>query len=229
MRAIGYIRVSTEDQADSGLGLEAQTFTIRQWADRKGLELVGPFMDDCTGAFPPEKRTGLPEALAELEAGDALLVAKRDRLARDVMIAGMVEAAVRKARARVVSAAGEGTDDDSPASVLMRGIFDLFAQYERLVIKARTKAALAAKTRKGERVGQLPYGSALAPDGVHLVDVPEEVATITRIQAWRRKGRSLRWIAAQLDRRGVPPKGGGPRWSHSSVQSLLRRSQEPTT
>jgi site-specific DNA recombinase len=226
VRVIGYIRVSTEDQAESGLGLEAQTFALRQWSDRKGLELVGPFMDDCTGAFPPEKRKGLPEAIAELEAGDVLLVAKRDRLARDVMIAGMVEAAVRKTKARVVSAAGEGTDDDSPASVLMRGIFDLFAQYERLVIKARTKAALGAKSRKGERVGQLPYGAELAPDGVHLVNVPAELAVITRVEAWRHKGRSLRWIAAQLDRRGVPPKGGGPRWSHSSVQSILDRARE---
>ena len=82
MRFIAYLRVSTDEQADSGAGLAAQSDQCRQRADREGGEFVGPFTDDISGAATLDKRPQLLAAIAELRRGDVLLVAKRDRLAR---------------------------------------------------------------------------------------------------------------------------------------------------
>src|SRR5690606_20526464 len=106
--------------------------------------------------------------LAEKKAG-LLLVTRRDRLARDVVKAAMIERLAARHGARVVSAAGEGEGDD-PASSLMRRMIDAFAEYERAILKARTKAALAVKKARGERVGSIPYGKRLGSDGRTLED-----------------------------------------------------------
>ncbi len=233
MRAVAYLRVSTDEQAASGLGLDAQRHACRGWADREGRAVVGPFTDDASGAAPLERRGGLLDALAALEPGDVLLVAKRDRLGRDPIIVAMIESAAARKGCRVVSAAGEGTDDDDPASVLMRRMVDAFAEYERLIIKARTRAALAAKRRRGERTGQTPYGMTVVDDGrrskrgglpVALAVDPAEAAVVAEVRALAAAGWSLRRIARALDDRGIRPKSGGPSWSHTSVRSLIRRT-----
>jgi site-specific DNA recombinase len=232
MRVVVYRRVSTDEQAASGLGLDAQLHACKAWADREGAELVGPFDDDMSGAEPLDKRAGLLDALAALERGDVLMVAKRDRLGRDPIVVAMIESAATRKGCRVVSAAGEGTADDDPASVLMRRMIDAFAEYERLIIKARTRAALAAKRRRGERTGQTPYGMTVVDDGrrskrsnlpVALVVEPAEAAVVAEVKALAAAGWSLRRIARTLDARGVRPKSGGPSWSHTSVRSLIRR------
>jgi site-specific DNA recombinase len=78
MRAVAYLRVSTDEQAQSGLGLEAQAHACRQWAAREGFDLAGPFADDVSGAAPLDRRPGLLDAIAALGQGDHLLMAKRD-------------------------------------------------------------------------------------------------------------------------------------------------------
>src|SRR5262249_24849505 len=93
----------------------------------RGEVHVGPFEDDVTGAAPLDKRPGLLDALAALRPGDALLVAKRDRLGRDPIVTAMIESAAARKRCRVVPAAGEGPGDDAPASVLMRRMSDACA------------------------------------------------------------------------------------------------------
>ncbi len=76
-------------------------------------------------------------------AGDILLVAKRDRLGRDVLNVALVERLVERRGGRVYSAAGEGTDDDGPTGQLMRTMVDAFAAYERAIIRVRTESAMA--------------------------------------------------------------------------------------
>src|SRR5207253_1974262 len=95
----------------------------------------------------------------------AIVVAKRDRIARDVVLSAMIE---RAAGVPVVSASGEG-NGTSPADAFMRTVIDGAAQYERGLIRARTKAALAAKAARGERVGGVPFGMRVDVDGVRLV------------------------------------------------------------
>lgn len=234
MRAVAYARVSTDEQSESGLGLEAQAHACSTWAAREGRGLIGPFADEgVSGAAGLDRRPALLDALTELRPGDVLLVAKRDRLGRDPIAVAMIEAAVSRQGCRVVSAAGEGTASDDPTDVLMRRIVDAFAEYERLVIKARTKAALSAKRRRGERSGQVPFGMAVADDGrrskkgnlpVALAADRAEQDLIPELPGWRSSGWSLRRIAAELDRRGVPPKNGRPSWHHSSVAAILTRT-----
>jgi DNA invertase Pin-like site-specific DNA recombinase len=220
MRAVCYLRVSTDEQADSALGLEGQLHACLQWAGRERRTLIGPFEDDVSGAAPLDRRPGLVDALAALRPGDALLVARRDRLGRDPMVIAMIEAAAGRKGCRVVSADGEGTGDDDPSSVLMRRIIDAFAEYERLIIKARTKAALAAKRRRGERTGQVPYGWKLRSDGKTLAPNPVDALTAAGARALRARGMTFRRIARHLTLAGRPTKNGGARWSYSAARRL---------
>jgi site-specific DNA recombinase len=232
LRVIVYLRVSTDEQQESGLGLEAQLAACRAMATRMGWEIVIILEDAMSGGLPMAKRTILLDALAALGKGDVLLVAKRDRLSRgDVMTIAMIEAAVQRAGARIVSAAGEGTESDDPASFLMRRIIDAFGEYERLLIKARTRAALLAKKARGERTGQIPYGLRLTGLGAPAkrTGMPTgleadqgEAAVVALIVELRAAKTSLRAIATELDRREVPTKSGRP-WKHSTVHDILKR------
>src|SRR5215203_3029204 len=107
------LRVSTDEQS---LGLRAQEDACRAFAAGQGWELTGVHTDeDVGGATGLDRWPGLLDALAELEAGGVLLVAKRDRLGRDPLVIAMIEAAVARKKGRVLSAAGEGTADDDPS------------------------------------------------------------------------------------------------------------------
>jgi DNA invertase Pin-like site-specific DNA recombinase len=220
--AVGYIRVSTTEQH---LGPEAQREDLERWAERAGVQLVAVFEDiGVSGGAPVEKRPGLLSALDALEVhGAGLLVAsKRDRLARDVMVTALLERLAERAGARAFA-----IDDDheaeagDPNAFIMRGFKDLMAQYERLLIRSRTRAALAVKKRRGERVGELPIGAALAEDRLHLVENPEEAAAVVRVGELRLAGVSLRGIAQTLDGEGFKPRG--KRWHRTTVERIVAR------
>jgi DNA invertase Pin-like site-specific DNA recombinase len=233
VRVIVYLRVSTDEQAESGLGLEAQIAACRSFAARMGWEIVLIVEDSMSGGLKLEKRTILLDAIAALAKGDVLLVAKRDRLSRgDIMTTAMIEAAVGRRKARIVSAAGEGTEADDPANVLMRRMIDAFAEYERLIIKARTRAALAAKRARGERTGQVPYGRRLTGDGppakrsglpTGLESVPTEAEALDLVNELRGDGATLRAIAAELNRREIPTKSGRA-WHFGTIRRIVGRN-----
>ncbi len=225
MRFIVYLRVSTDEQADSGAGLDGQLDACQRFIDRAGGALVGPFKDEgISGAKGLDDRPQLLAAIAELSRCDVLLVAKRDRLGRDPIHVAMIESAVRRKGARVVSAAGEGTESDDPASVLMRRLVDAFAEYERLLIGARTRAAMQAKIRRGHRCGAVRFGYDLGPDGATLVENAAEQATIRRIQAMRAERKSLRSIADVLNHERVATKEGRGGWQHTTINNILART-----
>jgi site-specific DNA recombinase len=224
--AVIYTRVSTTEQADSGAGLQAQEDAARRFAAAQGWTVAGVFTDaGVSGAAGLEKRPALLEAISTLERGGVLVVAKLDRVSRgEPLAAAMIEAAVTRKGARIVSAAGEGTGSDDPTAILMKRMVMAFAEYERLIIGARTKAALQAKSRRGERCGQIPYGYILAADGVTLEPVAAELAVIEKLQAMRAAGHTLRAIADELTRQGFLTREGKPAWTHTTVASILRRS-----
>jgi len=207
--AIGYIRVSTDEQS---LGPEAQRAAIEKWAQSRGVRVAAVFEDHgVSGGAPAEKRPGLLAALAALrENGAGLLVAaKRDRVGRDTVIVAMVEQAAAHAGATVTTADG-ASDGAGPEGALMRGIVDVFAAYERGVIRSRTRAALAVKRTRGERIGGIPYGYELAADGVHLEESAAEQAVIEQIRGLRAAGLSLRAVTAECERRGMVSRVGRP-------------------
>lgn len=224
--AVVYTRVSTTEQADSGAGLAAQEDAARRFAAAQGWTVAGVFTDaGVSGAAGLEKRPALLEAISTLERGGVLLVAKLDRVSRgEPLAAAMIEAAVTRKGARIVSAAGEGTGSDDPTAILMKRMVMAFAEYERLIIGARTRAALQAKKRRGERMGQVPYGFAVAADGVKLEPVPAEQAVIEKLNQMRADGHTLRDIAAELTRQGFLTQEGKPTWSHTTVSRILQRS-----
>ena len=113
MAAVAYLRVSTDEQAESGLGLDAQLSAVQAAADRLGVAIAAVHTDaGVSGAKGIESRPGLFSALAAVKRGDVLLVAKRDRIARDMLLTMQVERELERKGARLVSAAGEGTDSE---------------------------------------------------------------------------------------------------------------------
>jgi DNA invertase Pin-like site-specific DNA recombinase len=238
MRAVVYLRVSSEEQNDSKLGLEAQEHDCRIWAQQHRYKLAGPYQDDggVSGDTPLEKRPGLMSAIAELEKGDVLLVAKRDRLARGGLLMALAEAAVKIRGSRVASAAGEGTlaSEDSESDLILRTITDLFAQLELVKIRARTRAALQAKRIRGERLGAVPYGYAPDESGprheesgqpLRLIPEPREQETLTQIRGLAARGQSDKNIADFLNAFGIKAKRGG-KWYPNVVKAILARERK---
>jgi len=201
MKAVIYLRVSTTDQADSGLGLEAQREMCEEWADDHDINEVQLYADEgVSGGKAPNKRDGLLAAINALDERDVLLAAKRDRFARETYYMGMIERLADKAGADLVSASGEGTQtDDEIAGFFQRHMTDMFAEYERLMASVRTKAALEAKKQRGERAGQVPFGKQLADDGETLLDDPDEQKVMMIIGELRARGESYRAIADHLN------------------------------
>jgi DNA invertase Pin-like site-specific DNA recombinase len=222
-RAVGYRRVSTQEQAESQLGLDGQTAAIETAATRLGLSLAQTFTDAAvSGGLALEHRPALLAAIESLTSGDTLIVAKRDRLGRDVLNVAMIDRLVERKGGRVISAAGEGTDDDGPTSILMRQIVDCFAQYERAIIRARTRAAMAAAKARGQRTGHIPYGWQVASDGRTLLPHDEERRTLATICSLRSRGYAMKDIASELNAIGLRNRQGRV-WRRQFIGQLLDR------
>lgn len=205
---VGYVRVSTGEQFDSGAGLEAQRQAIRTECDRRGWELAEIYEDAASGRALTG-RTGLKAALTALEGrtAAALVVAKLDRLSRSLLdFAALMEQGRRSGWALV--ALDLGVDTTTPSGEMMANVLAVFAQFERRLIGQRTREALAVKRQQGVRLGRPPV----------LAE-----AILRRIRRERSRGRPLAAIAARLDRDGVPTAHGGRRWHVSAVQSALER------
>jgi DNA invertase Pin-like site-specific DNA recombinase len=204
------MRVSKDDQK---LGPEAQRASIEAWAAREGVSVAAWHVDQGVCSVTAiDQRPALVAALGSLREHGAgvLVVAKRDRIARDVVLTAGVERAAASAGAVVVSAAGEG-NGSAPADAFMRTVIDGAAAYERALIRARTTAALSVIRARGQKTGGgVPYGYSLAADGRTLVAVEAEQATIARVRELVAEGRSLRAVAVQLAAEGHVSRKGGP-------------------
>jgi DNA invertase Pin-like site-specific DNA recombinase len=214
-----YIRVSTEQQSDSGLGIEAQTSACVAYA--KG-ELIAVFIDKAvSGTVSLQKRPQLMALLSELEKGDIVVVAKRDRIGRDPICVALIEAAIERVGASIVSCAGEGTEGTDPSHMLMRRMVDAFAEYERLLISTRTKAALQAKKVRGEAVGgRTPIGT--KRDGKMLVTDSDEQAMIDVVMSMRAQDFSYQAIADHLNLSGYINRNGSA-YSRQNIFQLCKK------
>jgi DNA invertase Pin-like site-specific DNA recombinase len=221
MRAVAYLRVSTTEQAESGLGLDAQRAAVLAECERMGatLDPADVFVDEgVSGGAELEDCPALVAALDAIEDGAALVVAKRDRLGRDVYRLALIERMAERAGARIVSADGTGNGDD-PAALLMRRMVDAFAEYERALIRSRTSAALRAKVARGEHVGRPRYGWRVE-DG-ELVAIEDEQAVIREAVQLRAQGLTLRAVSAALADAGMVSRTGRP-FGPSQVRSMTR-------
>ena len=202
---VTYLRVSTSEQALSGLGLEAQRATVAAYAERKGLTIVG---EHCDEGISAKSLKGRPAALAALEAvcgkAGGLLVAKMDRLSRSVVDgAGLMERAAREGWA--LHFADLDIDTGTPAGEMAANIIISGSQYERRLISQRTRDALAAKRARGERLGAAPA-------------LPLEVTR--RIIAERANGLTFQAIADGLMDDGIPTARGKTRWFPATIKAV---------
>jgi DNA invertase Pin-like site-specific DNA recombinase len=227
VRIVGYLRASTQRQADAGLGLAVQEQAIRAWAVAEGHKLVACYGDGgVRGADGIHARVGLHEALAALAAGrvGGLVVDRLDRLAGDLPVQEGILAWVWNHGGRVFACdAGEvrQQDPEDPARTAMRQVVGVWAQLERGTTAARMQAGRRRKAaRGGFAYGAPPYGKR----AVHgeLVDDPAEQQVIARIRELHAAGMSLRQIARTLDAEGVRPRRGR-RWQDRTVAKIVAR------
>lgn len=224
MRVIGYVRVSTEEQADEGYSLAAQESRIRAYANLYQLELLDLVADEGISGKSLD-RPALSAALKRVESGAAggLVIAKLDRLTRSVADLGkLIDRYFGEAGGKVLLSVGEQIDTRSASGRLVLNVLVSVAQWEREAISERTCAALAEKRKLGEHVGTIPYGFEMDEPGGRLVVDAEEAAVIKRIQELRGQGLSLRAIAVVLNGAGVRTKRECL-WTKSQVHRLLER------
>jgi site-specific DNA recombinase len=228
-RVVGYVRVSTEGQADGGVSLDAQRAKLEAYAVAMDLDLVTVEVDAGLSA-KTLARPALQRALAMLDGGaaDGLLVAKLDRLTRSVRDLGDLVERYFAAKFALMSVA-DSIDTRSAAGRLVLNVLASVAQWEREATGERTRDALAHVRASGVRLG----GEALGwergdesdEEGRRIVrDVRGEVATVKRILALRAEGLTLRAIAGALAAEGHQTKRGG-RWAAETVRKVLARAE----
>lgn len=222
MKVMGYIRVSTDGQDASGLGLTDQTEKIRAYCSLYDLELVEIHKDAASGKNL--LRSGLQGALSALRRGEAegLVVAKLDRLTRSVRdMGGLLDEYFRADFDLFVVA--EQIDTRTASGRFVLNLLTSVAEWERETIGERTRAALTVKRSKGQKLGgKVPFGFDVTEDG-HLVKNHKEQNTIAKILNLRAKGYSFQRIADTLNRDGVFTKTGKS-WSPAGVFQIHRKA-----
>ena len=209
MRVLGYVRVSTSEQASKGAGLQAQRQAIIAECERRGWHLVET-IEDAGYSARDLRRPGIQEALRALERGEAsaLVVAKLDRLSRSMLDFSRLMAKATSEHWALV-ALDVAVDTSTPSGEAMANMLATFAQFERRLISQRTKEALAVKKASGVRLGRPPT-------------VPK--AVVRRIQRQRARGDSLRKIAEDLNEARVATAQGGAQWYAATVRHVLLRT-----
>ncbi len=220
MKVIGYIRVSTEDQAEGGVSLEAQRAKLEGYAALYDLDLI-TIIEDAGVSAKTLNRDGLQTALSSLNNGEAegLLIAKLDRLTRDVRDMGDLLENYFASKFNLFCVA-EQIDTTTAAGRLMLNLLTSVAQWERETIGERTSAALRHKQSQGEHVGAPGLGYKVS--GGKLEKIEAEMEIVDRILAMREQGLTLRAIAGSLNKEGVPTKRGG-KWYAKTVSNVINR------
>ena len=219
-KVIGYIRVSTESQAESGLGLADQEMKIRGYCAVYDLELVDVIIDAGASA-KSLKRDGIQDVinLAQSNSIDGVIVAKLDRLTRSMKdLHVLLDSVFSKVELHSVA---EKVDTSTAAGRLVLNVLMSVAEWEREAIGERTSAALQAKKTKAQRVvnGRAPYGSTWV-DG-QLVAVESEQKVITIIKELRELRMTLAAIAQDLNDKGFITKRNG-KWTATTVRRILK-------
>jgi site-specific DNA recombinase len=222
MRVIGYIRVSTKEQASEGISLEAQEAKIRAWAALNDCSEVQIHIDAGISGSRTDNRPALQEALQACGKGDALVVYSLSRLARSTRDTIAIADRLQKIAADLVSLS-EKIDTTTAAGKMVFRMLAVLSEFERDQVAERTKMALAHKKSRFERVGSVPYGFTLANDGERLLPEPAEQATVALVRTLRSSGQSFRVIASRLNAEGHKPRGKA--WYPTTVKNIAEAAQ----
>lgn len=205
MNVVAYLRVSTDEQVQSGLGLDAQRAAVEDEAARRGWSVHYEVDEGVSGKL--RNRPALDRALGRLKAGEAqaLVVAKMDRLGRSVIQASDVLETARRQKWDLI-VLDLGMELATPHGKAMAQMLAVFTELEREMISARTKAALGAARARGTRLGR-----------------PRQIdpALLARIVEMHSTGLSHRQIAAALSDERIPTPTGRARWNPGSIGGYL--------
>jgi len=222
MKVIGYIRVSTKEQAAEGVSLEAQEAKLRAWAALNDCADVQIHIDAGLSGTRADNRPALQEALKACGKGDALVVYSLSRLARSTRDTITIAERLQKTGADLVSLS-EKIDTTTAAGKMVFRMLAVLSEFERDQVSERTKMVLAHKKSQLERVGSVPYGFTLAADGVALMPNPAEKAVVDLVKSMRATGQSFREIASRLAIAGHAPRGRA--WYPTTVKNIAEASQ----
>jgi DNA invertase Pin-like site-specific DNA recombinase len=208
MKAIGYVRVSTEKK-------------VRAMAVVQGAELAELIIDAGESAKSLH-RPGMVRLLFLVDTGavNTVIVAKLDRLTRSVKDLAELLERFTKRGVSLVSVA-ESLDTGTAAGRLVLNIMTAVSQWEREAIGERTRDAMHHKRANGERVGTVPFGFRTAADGLHLEANPSEQGVLSRIRELKVAGHTTRQIASELNRQGFTTRRGTA-WRFQYVAEALR-------
>jgi site-specific DNA recombinase len=222
-KAVGYIRVSSEEQASSGFGLTTQEAAIRAFASSQGYELLEVVADPgVSGATKPGEREGFRHIveLAEQGAFSVLLVWKFDRLARQIVYAVTAANDLQEQHGVQLRSVTEPIDTATPMGRTVFAILAGMAEQERQVITERTFLGRREKaSRGGFAGGAAPLGYRKDRQG-GLVEDQESAETVRRIFAMKDEGATLQSIANCLNLEGIPTARGG-KWWPATVRYVL--------
>lgn len=219
MQAIIYTRVSTTAQVLDGVSLEAQRAKARSWAEANGHVVAAEFSDAGISGKKTANRPGLQSALDAVCRGRGVLVVySLSRLARSTKDAILIADRLEKSGADLVSLT-ERIDTTSAAGKMVFRMLAVLAEFERDLVSERTKAALAHKRAKGERIGEIPFGYRLDANGINLVADDTEQATLADLRRMRLSGWSWQKIADELNARGIATKKGRA-WTWQTARKI---------
>lgn len=220
MQAIGYIRVSTDEQANEGVSLAAQRKRIAAWCDAHGYDLVAVHEDAGLSGKRADNRPGLQAALRDVcRSKGVLVVMKLDRLARSTRDAIEMADRIERCGAELASIS-ESIDTTTGIGGFFFTIMAALAQLERDIISERTRAALAHKREQGQRVSRTaPYGFDFTESGSVVPNEGEQL-TAKMIRDLRAGGMAYGRIAERLNASGIPSKRGG-RWYAKTVADVV--------
>jgi len=220
--AVGYVRVSTDEQARDGVSLEAQHARIRAYAEAKELKL-SEILSDQGYSGKNLKRPALQELLTRCERREvgAVIVLKLDRLTRQTRhLLSMVDD-IFLAKDIELHSVSESLDTSTPHGRFVLTLFGGLAQMERELIAERTRAALAYKRENGQPTSHAPLGFKANGSRERMQPVPEELETVRQILEWWRCGTSYAAIARTLNAEGARTKRGG-RWHHTTISRVVQ-------
>jgi DNA invertase Pin-like site-specific DNA recombinase len=224
-QAVGYIRVSTDKQADLGVSLESQHERLQAYCDMQGLELASIIREEGVSAsIALSDRPGGGELLTTLRKGvQHVLAIKLDRLFRNAedCLRQTAEWDRQGVTLHVLDMGGSTMNTASAMGRMFLTLTAAFAELERNLIAERTTSALAFKKQHRQAYNHTPFGFDRAGD--MLTPNPSEQAVIARVKQQREAGNTLAAIAASLNADSVPTKVQG-KWYPSTVSNVLAAS-----
>jgi len=219
MKAIGYVRVSTDKQVREGVSVENQVERIRDFCERDNLELVDIIRDEGISGGKNRSRRGFVNLLEKIEIDeiDAVVLYSLERLSRDMLTILSLERFLDEYEVTLYTV--EGKIDTSTIDGWMSFSMKAFmGEMERRQVRSRTKKAMEHMKKNGRVVGDIPFG--FKREGDLLVEIPGEQSIITQINEMYSRGMNLSSIVRTLNGEGIKTRSGNE-WDTTQVRRLI--------